>query len=246
MAGIFKRVEKKYLLNGTQRKALMERLEGRIEEDVYGKYSISNIYFDTADNELIRESLDKPVYKEKLRLRSYGTPEDGDKVFLEMKKKWKGVVYKRRVEFPYSVAMDYIEKGIYPERYDCQILKEIDYMIKFHGLRPDTFLAYDRRAYVVSEDKNIRFTIDEKIRSRKYDLKLSAGDKGKLLMDGDKSLLEIKAPDALPIWFVNIMSELGIYPTSFSKFGRVYQEGLRLTLKQVEEAEEIPEEAVVA
>ena len=86
MAGIFKRVEKKYLLNDSQRKAFMERLEGRTEEDVYGKYSISNIYFDTADNELIRESLNKPVYKEKLRLRSYGTPKDGDKVFLEMKK----------------------------------------------------------------------------------------------------------------------------------------------------------------
>ena len=226
MAGIFKRVEKKYLLNGSQRKAFMERLEGRTEEDVYGKYSISNIYFDTADNELIRESLNKPVYKEKLRLRSYGTPKDGDKVFLEMKKKWKGVVYKRRVEFPYRVAMDYIEKGIYPKEYDCQILKEIDYMIKYHGLRPDTFLAYDRRAYVVSEDKNIRFTIDERIRSRKYDLRLSDGDKGKLLMDDDMSLLEIKAPGALPTWFVQIMSELEIFSTSFSKFGRVYQEGL--------------------
>ncbi|MBR6257816.1 MAG: polyphosphate polymerase domain-containing protein [Lachnospiraceae bacterium] len=229
MAGIFKRVEKKYLLNDSQRKAFMERLEGRTEEDVYGKYSISNIYFDTADNELIRESLNKPVYKEKLRLRSYGTPKDGDKVFLEMKKKWKGVVYKRRVEFPYRVAMDYIEKGIYPKEYDCQILKEIDYMIKYHGLRPDTFLAYDRRAYVVSEDKNIRFTIDERIRSRKYDLRLSDGDKGKLLMDDDMSLLEIKAPGALPTWFVQIMSELGIFSTSFSKFGRVYQEGLEET-----------------
>ena len=235
MAGIFKRVEKKYLLNGIQRKVLMEKLEGRIEEDVYGKYSISNIYFDTVDNELIRESLDKPVYKEKLRLRSYGTPKDGDKVFLEMKKKWKGVVYKRRVEFPYSAAMDYIEKGIYPEEYDCQILKEIDYMIKYYGLRPDTFLAYDRRAYVLCEDKNIRFTIDEKIRSRKYDLKLSAGDKGKLLMDDDMSLLEIKAPAALPLWFVQIMSELGIYSTSFSKFGRVYREGLRMAGPKTEE-----------
>lgn len=227
MAGIFKRVEKKYLLTQKQRNELMEKLGDRIEEDIYGQYSISNIYFDTADNELIRESLDKPVYKEKLRLRSYGTPQGSDNVFLEMKKKWKGVVYKRRVEFPYRVAMDYIEKGIYPKEYDCQILKEIDYMIKYHGLKPDTFLAYDRRAYVVSEDKNIRFTIDERIRSRKHDLKLSAGDKGKLLLDEGMSLLEIKAPAALPLWFVQILSELEIFSTSFSKYGRVYQEGLK-------------------
>ena len=176
MAGIFKRVEKKYLLNEAQRKGLLAYLEGKIEEDVYGQYSISNIYFDTEDNELIRESLNKPVYKEKLRLRSYGTPNPDDTVFLEMKKKWKGTVYKRRVDMPYRVASDYIEKDIYPKDYDCQILKEIDYMIRFYGLRPDTFLAYDRRAYVVKEDKSIRFTIDERIRSRKNALKLSAGD----------------------------------------------------------------------
>ena len=227
MAGIFKRVEKKYLLNDEQRKALVERLGDRIEEDTYGRYSISNIYFDTADNGLIRCSLDKPVYKEKLRLRSYGTPKDNDTVFLEMKKKWKGTVYKRRVELPYKAAADYIEKGIYPDGYDCQILKEIDYMIRFYDLRPDTFLAYDRVAYVVSEDRNIRFTIDEHIRSRKSGLKLSAGDAGELLMKEGMSLLEIKAPGALPVWFSKILSDLKIYSTSFSKYGRVYREGLK-------------------
>ena len=235
MAGIFKRVEKKYLLNDMQKQALIKRLAGRIEEDVYSRYSISNIYFDTKDNELIRESLDKPVYKEKLRLRSYGTPEDEDMVFLEMKKKWKAVVYKRRVELPYRVAVDYIEKGIYPEEYDCQILREIDYMIKYHGLRPDTYLAYDRIAYVVSDDKNIRFTIDERIRSRKSELMLSAGDQGELLMEEGMSLLEIKAPGALPVWFVQILSDLKIYSTSFSKYGRVYLEGLRENIKQKED-----------
>ena len=229
MAGIFKRVEKKYLLTRTQRKALMEKLGDRIKEDTYGKYTISNIYFDTADNKLIRESLDKPVYKEKLRLRAYGTPKDTDKVFLEMKKKWKGVVYKRRVEFPYRTAQAYLEEGVYPEEHNCQILKEIDYMIKYHGLKPDTFLAYDRRAYVLKEDDNIRFTIDERIRSRKDELKLSAGDRGKLLLDEGTSLLEIKVPAALPLWFTQILSELEIFSTSFSKYGRVYQEGLKKT-----------------
>ncbi len=235
MAGIFKRVEKKYLLTAAQSEALIERLGERAADDPYTDYTIQNIYYDTRDNDLIRTSLMKPPYKEKMRLRSYGTPGEEDVVFLELKKKWQGIVYKRRVELPLKVARDYLEKGIYPKEYDCQILKELDYAIKFYDLRPGLFLAYDRKAWFLREDPGIRFTIDSNIRSRRSDMDLALGDRGRKLFCDDRKLLEVKAPNALPLWFIAIMDELEIRPVSFSKYGRIYEDNLRWSLSHLPE-----------
>lgn len=226
MAGIFKRVEKKYLLTEQQCQALLERIADKIQPDRYSDYTISNVYFDTDCSDLIRTSIEKPPYKEKLRLRSYGTPAPEDTVFLEMKKKWDGVVYKRRVELPYRVAQDYLDMGTYPEEYDCQILREIDHMIKHYDLKPSLFLAYDRVAYVLKEDTAIRFTIDRRIRSRREKIRLGGGDEGKLLYDDGECLLEIKAPLTLPLWFAETLAEMQIFPRSFSKYGRIYEANL--------------------
>ena len=226
MSGIFKRVEKKYLLTEAQCAELLARIEERIQPDEYSDYTISNVYFDTDCNDLIRTSIEKPPYKEKLRIRAYGTPGPEDTVFLEMKKKWDGVVYKRRVELPYRVAQAYLDEGIYPEEYDGQILREIDHMIKHYDLKPRLFLAYDRLAYVLKEDTGIRFTVDRRIRSRRERIALGAGDDGELLYADGKCLLEIKAPQTLPLWFAQTLAELKIFPRSFSKYGRIYESGL--------------------
>ena len=93
----FERYEKKYCLTLSQQRFLLERMTPYMKKDAYGEYTICNIYYDTDDFHLIRASLEKPVYKEKLRVRSYGVPEEGDRVFVELKKKFDGVVYKRRV-----------------------------------------------------------------------------------------------------------------------------------------------------
>ena len=231
MAGIFKRVEKKYLLTAKKSEAFIEKLGDRIIPDKYTDYTICNVYYDTKDNDLIRRSLDKPKYKEKFRVRCYGTAKEDTKVYLELKKKWKGVVYKRRVGMPMSVAAAYLEDGVYPEEYDCQIFREIDYAIKFYGLRPNIFLAYDRMAYVVKDMPEIRFTIDQHIRSRKTDMDLRKDTPCDELYEEDMRLLEIKAPDSLPLWFVEIMDELEIRSSSFSKYGRVYQSRLKNDLE---------------
>ncbi|MEE5989560.1 MAG: polyphosphate polymerase domain-containing protein [Lachnospiraceae bacterium] len=235
MAGIFKRVEKKYLLTPKQGELLIERLGDRIENDLYSDYTICNIYYDTERNDLIRRSLAKPRFKEKFRLRCYGEAGDDSTVFLELKKKWRGVVYKRRVEMPIKVAELYLNDHIYPKEYDCQILKEIDYAIGFYELIPKVFLAYDRKAYVVKDMPEIRFTLDERIRSRKKDIDLRKGSDGDLLYEENMKLLEIKAPAALPIWFVDILAELDIYSTSFSKYGRVYERLLKNDLEERDE-----------
>ena len=223
MKGTFKRVEKKYLLTEEQYTDFMNRIRSYLTADEFGVYTICNIYLDTDNHELIRRSMEKPVYKEKLRLRSYGVPNEEDRVFLEIKKKYRGIVYKRRVEMPLKDAMAYITKGIYPQEYDCQILREIDYMIGFYDLKPRLYLAYDRQAFYITNQPEIRFTVDRKIRSREENLELSKGDEGQLLFGTDMRLIEIKAPVALPEWFVTILSELQIYPNSFSKYGRIYQ-----------------------
>lgn len=227
MNGIFKRVEKKYLLPESRYEALMECLGERITADEYGLHTICNIYYDTNQNDLIRRSIDKPVYKEKFRLRSYGIPQEDSKVYLEIKKKFKGIVYKRRVEMPLAIARDYLSHGRYPREYDCQILREIDYMINYYNLEPHLYLAYDRQAYYVTEDPSIRFTIDQRIRSREDELDLAYGDAGERLFQEDIFLIEIKAPAALPDWFVSALSDLEIYPNSFSKYGKIYTKKIK-------------------
>lgn len=218
---IFQRVEKKYLMSREQMELFIQRSSGYIEMDQYGLHTICNIYFDTEEDTLIRTSLEKPPYKEKMRLRSYGIPREEDLVFLELKKKWDGIVYKRRVPMTLMEARDYIEQGIWPN-HDSQMMREMDYFMKFYRLKPKVWLAYDREAYLGKEDPELRLTIDRNIRTRTKGLKLELGDAGERLMDEDKYLMEIKVPAAYPLWLARLLGELQIYPVSFSKYGNYY------------------------
>lgn len=222
---VFKRSEKKYLLSESEYKEILERIDDYMCADDYGLSTICNIYYDTEDFELIRRSIERPCYKEKLRLRSYGVPKDSDTVFTEIKKKYKGVVYKRRVSMNCQEAMDYLEHGIEPSA-ESQIIHEIDYFIKVHQPEPKVYLAYDRIAYFGREDESVRITFDQNIRSRDYDLDLRMGDYGEPLLEDGIYLMEIKIASAMPMWLVSILSEMKIYPSSFSKYGNVYKTSL--------------------
>ena len=68
----FERYEKKYFLSPEQQRQLLQAIGSHVKMDFYGRYTISNLYYDTPDWRLIRTSLEKPIYKEKLRVRSYG------------------------------------------------------------------------------------------------------------------------------------------------------------------------------
>lgn len=218
---VFRRVEKKYLLNEEQYRALLQKIETFLVPDHYAKYTICNIYYDTDRYDLIRRSTEKPLYKEKLRLRSYGVPEPTDKAFIEIKKKYSGVVYKRRVKCTLEEAERYLNTGEKPEN-GGQILKEIDYFMNFYRPVPKLYLAYDREAYSGAKDPSLRITFDRNIRSRESDLTLSAGDAGKLLLEKGTCLMEIKASFAYPLWLAKALSELALYPISFSKYGKIY------------------------
>ena len=221
---IFKRCEKKFLLTEGQYQAVKPLIERYMLPDRFTNYPISNIYLDTRNFDLIRLSLGKPKYKEKLRVRFYGTAAGEDsRVFVEIKKKFDGVVYKRRVEMSLEEARDYLEGDIYPAK-DSQILREIDYMKNRYGLRAKAFIAYDREAYSGRKDPELRVTFDRRIRYRTEDLSLEAGDHGTLLLPEDQILIEIKIPGAAPVWLSHILSELEIFPVSFSKYWKSYQQ----------------------
>lgn len=219
----FERIETKYLMGEETYQKLRTALEPYMQVDEYGLHTICNIYYDTPDFDLIRTSLDKPVYKEKLRLRSYGVPKKPDSpVFVEIKKKYDSVVYKRRIQLQKKEADAYLNHGILPEK-DSQILHEITYFQNHYHTAPKLFLAYDRIAMFGREDHDFRLTFDQNIRSREDHLDLAAGDQGTLLF-GDRKmyLLEVKINGAMPLWLAHILSDLEIKPVSFSKYGSIY------------------------
>ncbi|MDD4849463.1 MAG: polyphosphate polymerase domain-containing protein [Gemmiger sp.] len=218
---VFRRIEKKYLLTQAQFDALWPVLMRIMQPDEYGRHTICNIYYDTPDYRLIRTSLEKPVYKEKLRLRSYGVPGPASTVFAELKKKYKGVVYKRREGMPLANAAPYLAGGGLPGPHS-QILKEIDFFLAFWQPQPKVFLAYDRIALFSPESPSLRVTFDANIRWRTGDVALEKGDAGAPLPLAGSFLMEVKIPDAMPLWMARAFSLLGIHPTSISKYGSCY------------------------
>ncbi|MBR2545963.1 MAG: polyphosphate polymerase domain-containing protein [Erysipelotrichaceae bacterium] len=222
---VFNRYEIKYLLSEQQYHFLMEKIDSYMEVDDYGLSTICNIYYDTDNSYLIRKSIEKPEYKEKLRLRSYGIPAMDSIVYLEIKKKYEKNVNKRRIALTLSQAYDYLEKGIRPS-VDSQILNEIDYMIHRLSLKKKLYLAYDRIAYRMKNGDGFRMTVDHNIRSRKDNMGLEYGDYGDMLLKDDQYLLETKIPGVTPLWFTRILSEGGIIPVSFSKYGMIYRQSL--------------------
>ncbi|MBS6474884.1 MAG: polyphosphate polymerase domain-containing protein [Clostridiales bacterium] len=228
---IFKRFEKKYVLSEKQYLALMKRMEERLLPDRFGKSTVCSLYFDTPSRLLIRRSLEKPMYKEKLRLRSYGTPSDESKVFLELKKKYDGVVYKRRIETELRHAMEYLcGQGEPPLA--SQIMNEIDWMIQsYENLEPAMAVSYDRTAWTVRQESGIRITFDSRILWRETELSLKNGAYGSELLAQGERLMELKLPFSMPLWLAQLLGELKIYPASFSKYGRAYIKSLELKQK---------------
>lgn len=228
-ANTFVRHEVKYLLTQQQEHDILRRISEYMTEDRYSGQTISSLYCDSDDDVLIRTSLDKPVYKEKLRLRAYGTPTDDSKVFLEIKKKFKGVVYKRRAEMTCAQAYDYLVTGRQPpcESYnDRQVMQEIEWLVKRDGLKPKAAVFYYRRAFFGSDDHELRLTLDKNVRYRLDDTDLRSGTDGIQLGHQPFCVMEIKSAAAVPLWLAGILSELEIHPGSFSKYGSVYREKL--------------------
>ena len=222
----FERRELKYRITDAQRAALEAAFGARMVPDEHGESTICNIYYDTADYRLIRASLEKPAYKEKLRLRSYGVPTADKSCFLELKKKYKGIVFKRRISAPYTDIKSYMageDNGIE----NSQILKEIDYFRRFYGcLKPTADIFYDREAFYDRTDSSVRLTFDSNVLARGWDLELENGIYGERVLENGLYILEVKTSGAMPMWIAEMLNEFKIYPISFSKYGTAYKNGL--------------------
>ena len=219
---VFKRYELKYLLDLRQTQRILEAMAPYMVPDSYGQATIRNVYFDTDNYRLIRRSLEKPVYKEKLRLRSYCRVQPGDPVFVELKKKYKGIVYKRRLSLPEDQAVLWLQTG--ERRARGQIADEIDYFRQFYsGLRPTVFLSYDREAFFCRGGGDFRVTFDRRILARQEDLSLKSAIGGTPLLEEGMVLMELKTAGGIPLWMTQALTREGIFKTSFSKYGKAYE-----------------------
>lgn len=222
----FARIEMKYFLNDEQYEAWKHVLRSHMTLDEYGLSAIHSIYFDTDDYAMIRHSLEKPAYKEKLRLRGYGRVTENSPVYVEIKKKYDGIVYKRRQEATLPQAREWLlGSGRMPA--DTQIAREITYLADFYRPSPKIYIGYDREAYFGREDPALRLTLDSNLRFRTDHLDLAQGGGGQRMLDEPLHLMEVKIPGAIPLWMLRAMEELSIRPTSFSKYGYCYVNFIR-------------------
>ena len=225
---VFNRYEHKYILNEQQYREMLKIIEKRMSPDKYNKdgklYTISNLYYDTADDELIKRSLDKPIYKEKLRLRAYGVPDISSTVFLEIKKKYKKTVNKRRISLPLCDAYSFMSSNALKDGKitNSQIFREICYFKSIYKLMPKAYIAYDRLAFFENQNSDLRISFDKNIRTRRFDLHLEKGDYGYPIIDNSMWLMEVKTSMAKPVWLCDALAGLGIFKTSFSKYGTEY------------------------
>ena len=222
MADFFRRVEKKYVINKKQYEALQKAMQDKMVEDEHGKSTIYNVYYDTEQYDLIKHSISKPIFKDKVRIRSYNAPTQNSKVYLEIKRKYDGIVSKRRIQTSLETFYESFKSP--KETAKGQVEKELTYYFKHYHLIPTMFLSYERNAYYEKGNSDFRITFDTNIIARDYDLQMEKGNYGTVILGKDNYVMEIKTLGAMPIWFVHLLDELNIYPAGFSKYGEAYQE----------------------
>ena len=229
---VFKRYEIKYLITAEQKEIILKAMQPYMEPDRFGRSTIRNIYFDTDDYILARHSIAKPDFKEKLRVRSYERADEGSMVFVELKRKYDRVVYKRRIGLAEQDAMKWMA-GAQVKTADgsAQVANEIDWFLgTYKGLRPALFLSYDREAFRMRKDaagsgagEDFRVTFDENVLCRDFDISLCSEAYGESILEPGMVLMELKCSGGIPMWMTEVLSAERIYKTSFSKYGTAYR-----------------------
>lgn len=220
---VFKRYELKYMITSAQKEKLLEAMAPYMSRDKYGRSTIRNLYYDTDSYLLIRRSIEKPIYKEKLRIRSYSKATPDSTVFVELKKKYKHVVYKRRIPLSEVAATDWLSGKASTDNH-TQISNEIDYFLNYYGtLHPTVFLSYEREAFFSNDGSDFRVTFDDNIFCRQNELSLCSEAYGTPILPKGMALMEIKCSGGIPLWMTAVLSKEGIFKTSFSKYGTAYR-----------------------
>ena len=234
----FLRIEHKYLISEEQMKKFLNLIQDKIKPDIYPEYDLNNIYLDTENYDIIRSCQDDISYKEKLRIRSYGNPGENTKVFVEIKKKYKGLGEKRRTEIEYKNLDNYLES---PSE-NTQIEKELKYALTRNKIEPKMFISYHRIAYDGIEEDDLRITFDTNIKYRENSLNMCGNNVDKLFhFNSDKNIiLEIKLAERYPLWLTKALSEINAYRTSFSKYGTLYKKKIKENYTPFWQTNQIP------
>ncbi len=239
---VFRRVEKKYIISQEQKEEFLKICQKNLKKNKYFESTVCSVYFDTKNDDLIIKQIDKPLdkpdFKEKVRLRSYNVPKDKDYIFFELKTKHREgkdkIGDKRRFQFLLSDYYEWVSgktslveiaKRKVEKTNDVQIAKEIEYVINYLKLEPKIVIACERQSYDGKKDSMLRITIDENLRYRTENLDLKAGDSGRSFFNDEKNtILEIKSARGMPLWLVSALNKLKIFPQPFSKYGKIYQQ----------------------
>jgi len=218
------RTETKYLVHVENFNAIRDAFSEYLEKDKYYFYKVHNIYFDNADNQIISHSIEAPEYKEKLRMRMYEHPgavfQDA---YIELKKKYLGVVYKRRKKLDLDAARQAIAQDVGCIDSECQVMREILFYMKKTACYPKIYLSYERYSYYATEDSGLRVTFDTNIVSRRENLKFASSKEDSVPLLKNHMILEIKTCNYYPLWLIKILNDYKIYPTSFSKYGKIFE-----------------------
>jgi len=221
MQSIFNRRENKYLVTTEQGAVLQRQLMQCMTIDRQGEYLVQNLYYDTDDWDIIRESIERPLYKEKLRLRFYDQKTSETRGFLELKKKFKGITYKRRIDFPLCELESRSVREIVSS-FDSQISREINFFLQRNAVSEKVFIVYTRIAYNGLKDEALRITFDKDVFFRLIGLGNYNSDDNRRILNHNQMIMEIKTTGAIPLWLTKALSENSIFPVPFSKFGVCY------------------------
>lgn len=233
LKNVFQRKETKYLIPTTQFHSFLKDLKKQMQIDEYGLHTILSLYFDTPDDRFITNSMTKPKYKEKFRVRSYGIPKETSMVFLEIKKKVNGIVYKRRMPLTYAEYLQWLDQKHFLKNEDEQIPQEVNWLFKKNpDLSPKTMIMYERMSLFGTSDPDFRVTFDQNIRFRSTNLDLSITGEETLVAPEIGVLMEVKALGAYPLWFVELLNDYQLRKGSFSKYAETYQRHLFVQTKE--------------
>ncbi len=238
---VMKRYELKFYLSNEQLAYFLKQIDQFMKVDKYGLTTIASLYFDTPDFRLINKSIEKPKYKEKLRLRSYGLARKDSPTFLEIKRKCEGIVYKRRVSLLEDEAYSLISTKESKDKE--QISRELEaFVVNYQNLEPKYLIIYDRLAYY-QDNSDLRITIDKNPRYRTTDLNLHTSMDGTPLLKDGGAILEVKVQHSVPLWLVKILNEGKIYQSSFSKVGEAHKREMTKSHYQKLEISQIVEQS---
>ena len=241
LTGIFERREKKFLVEQQRLESFLNKIHTHLTPDERGVTKVSSLYYDTPENTLISRSLEKPVYKEKLRIRAYGEVSSDSIVFVELKKKFKGIVYKRRFGCALNDSYAFMQNGkgmsdtflcsqeMQGQTMSDTTLAKRNYLEvkacknRYRKLEPKMLIVTNRLALYTNDGSGVRLTIDFQPCFDSQNLKLDSQAPHQSLIDEDVCILEIKSANALPMWMIEAMSEARIRPQSFSKYGHAFK-----------------------